>query len=198
MAFPTDLNELTDDVGAATDPLSDGHVAVHTELATVLEAVMAKVGVDSSAVDTSHDYRITRRVRTDADSTLADGVDLAVGSTNGTKIATATTQKLGFYNATPVVQPSAYTQTYATADKTHANPTATAHTYPASGNLFDAVAADLLINVRTDTVANAVADIVINEKSIADNLNQAIADIADLKQLVNSVIDDLQALGLVG
>jgi hypothetical protein len=37
--------------------------------------------------------------------TLSDANDLAVGTTTGTKIATATTQKIGFWNATPVVQP---------------------------------------------------------------------------------------------
>lgn len=40
------------------------------------------------------------------DSTLADGSDIAVGSTTGTKIGTAATQKLGFFGATPVVRPS--------------------------------------------------------------------------------------------
>lgn len=39
-----------------------------------------------------------------ADSTLSDGVDFALGSTNGTKIGTASTQKIGFLNATPVVR----------------------------------------------------------------------------------------------
>jgi hypothetical protein len=39
--------------------------------------------------------------------TFADGAHFAVGTTTGTKIGTATTQKLGFFNATPVVQPSA-------------------------------------------------------------------------------------------
>jgi hypothetical protein len=38
--------------------------------------------------------------------TLADATDIAVGTGTGTKIGTATTQKLGFYNATPVVQAS--------------------------------------------------------------------------------------------
>ena len=38
---------------------------------------------------------------------LADAGDITVGTTTGTKIGTATTQKLGFYNATPVVQPTA-------------------------------------------------------------------------------------------
>jgi hypothetical protein len=38
---------------------------------------------------------------------LADAGNITVGATTGTKIGTATTQKLGFYNATPVVQPAA-------------------------------------------------------------------------------------------
>jgi hypothetical protein len=38
--------------------------------------------------------------------TVAEGTNLALGTTTGTKIGTATTQKLGFYNATPVVQPA--------------------------------------------------------------------------------------------
>jgi hypothetical protein len=36
--------------------------------------------------------------------TLSDGANLVFGSTTGTKIGTATTQKFGFFNATPVVQ----------------------------------------------------------------------------------------------
>jgi len=60
--FPTALNELTDDVGTTTTPLSTGHVDVHTELATVLEAVMAKLGIDGSAVTTSVDYVIKNKL----------------------------------------------------------------------------------------------------------------------------------------
>jgi hypothetical protein len=41
-----------------------------------------------------------------ASQTLSD-VNLILGTTTGTKIGTATNQKLGFYNATPVVQPTA-------------------------------------------------------------------------------------------
>lgn len=39
--------------------------------------------------------------------TIADGKNIITGTTTGTKIGTATTQKLGFFNATPVVQPNA-------------------------------------------------------------------------------------------
>ena len=40
------------------------------------------------------------------DLTAADGENIIVGSTNGTKIGTAATQKLGFWNATPIAQPN--------------------------------------------------------------------------------------------
>ena len=42
--------------------------------------------------------------------TLGDAKDLIVNATTGTKIGTATTQKLGFYNATPIVQRSGAAQ----------------------------------------------------------------------------------------
>lgn len=38
--------------------------------------------------------------------TWVDGGDVALGTTTGTKIGTAVSQKLGFFNATPVVQPA--------------------------------------------------------------------------------------------
>lgn len=37
---------------------------------------------------------------------FADGINIAVGTTTGTKIGTATTQKLGFWNTAPIVQPT--------------------------------------------------------------------------------------------
>jgi len=41
--------------------------------------------------------------------TFDDAVDLAFNATTGTKIGTATSQKLSFYNSTPIVQPTALT-----------------------------------------------------------------------------------------
>ena len=38
-----------------------------------------------------------------------DGKNIQLGKTTGTKLGTETTQKLGFYNATPIVRPSALT-----------------------------------------------------------------------------------------
>jgi hypothetical protein len=47
------------------------------------------------------------RISNDRSITVSDGGNVVLGTTTGTKIGTATTQKLGFYNATPVVQPAA-------------------------------------------------------------------------------------------
>ena len=87
---------------------------------------------------------------------------------------------LSFYGATPVAKPSAYTQTYVTADKTHAAETSA--DFPAGGTGAAAGA--------WDTAANR--DLAITR------FNALRVDVADLKQLVNSIIDDFQALGLVG
>jgi hypothetical protein len=47
------------------------------------------------------------RISNDRSITVSDGGNVILGTTTGTKIGTGTTQKLGFYNATPVVQPTA-------------------------------------------------------------------------------------------
>lgn len=43
-------------------------------------------------------------------TTLADGVNFTFGTTTGTKIGTATTEKLAFWNSTPVAQPASASQ----------------------------------------------------------------------------------------
>lgn len=76
---------------------------------------------------------VTGALTLQADSTLSDGVDLSLGVTNGTKIGTATTQKLGFFNSAPVVKPAALTAADATAIDA----------------AYDAVEQGVLNNVRT-------------------------------------------------
>jgi hypothetical protein len=45
-------------------------------------------------------------IGSNGDLTAADGENIIVGTTTGTKIGTATSQKIGFWNATPIVQPT--------------------------------------------------------------------------------------------
>jgi len=119
--------------------------------------------------------------------TFDDTRNLIFSTTTGTKIGTATGEKIGFWNATPVARQSAYTQTYATADKTHANPTAATLT----------VADGAGTNDNTIGAITADASVIAAVQEIVDEVNKLIADVADVKQLVNSVIDDFQTIGLL-
>lgn len=107
--------------------------------------------------------------------------------TIGFILGAASNDKLGFFGIGPVSRPSAYTQTYSTADKTHANPTAATLTMADGAGTND----------NTIGAITADASVVAAFQEVVDEINKAVADIADAKQLINSVIDDLQALGLV-
>ena len=45
-------------------------------------------------------------VRIGGNLTISDSINIILGTTTGTKIGTATSQKIGFWNATPIVQPT--------------------------------------------------------------------------------------------
>ena len=116
---------------------------------------------------------------TGGDVSLASGA--ATGGTEGSvKIQTVSTGKLGFFAVTPVTRATAYTQTFATADKTHANPTATS-----------VVTTGVTQTTPYGYVGATQGD------AVATTINAIIVDLADVKALVNSVIDDLQAYGLL-
>lgn len=139
--------------------------------ATVLGGALTVTGAQTFTGATTHN----------GDVTFGDAKNIIVNATTGTKIGTATTQKLGFFNATPVAQPSAYTQTFSTADKTHA----------ADGSV------DLATTATTQTSPWGFATQAQGD-AIATQFNLLRTTVGDVKQLVNSVIDDLQALGLIG
>jgi hypothetical protein len=84
---------------------------------------------------------------------------------------------------------SAYTQTYATADKTHAD--LTSATLTAASGTADGTVSDVGAAFNQTTLNN-------NFQECATQINALRVDLVDLKNLVNSLIDDLQALGLVG
>jgi len=64
--FPTSLDALTNPSG--TDSMSSpSHAGQHADANDAIEALQAKVGADSSAVTTSHDYKISA-LETDIDN----------------------------------------------------------------------------------------------------------------------------------
>jgi len=122
--------------------------------------------------------------------TLGEGTSLILGTTTGVKIGTDPAQKVGFFNATPIARPSAYTQTYSTASKTHNNPASATLTDNSGGTAGTTLAAIL---GGGSACENATKDAI---ASLAAQINNLRADLLNLKQVVNSIIDDLQSLGL--
>jgi hypothetical protein len=119
--------------------------------------------------------------------TFADAVNLIFGTTTGTQLGTSSSQKIGAYGATPVVRPSAYTQTYATASRTHSNPTAVTVT-DNSGGSADTTLQAIGASYSQTEVRNNFAD-------LAAQHNAVVADLANVKQVLNQVLDDLQLIG---
>jgi len=93
---------------------------------------------------------------------------------------------VGFYGATAVAKPSAYTQTYSTATRTHATPTAATLTDSSTGTSGGTTVGAVS---DTATAANAIA-------TLTAMVNKLTADAVVTKGLVNALIDDHQALGL--
>lgn len=121
---------------------------------------------------------------------LASGAP-AGGTDGGVNVQTVTTGKLGFFGVTAVVRQSAYTQTYSTADKTHANPTQ--QTVTAVANVTGATE-NYAFQDSSATVTQA--EYRVFAKTCYLLFGQILADIADVKQLANAIIDDGQVYGL--
>jgi hypothetical protein len=85
-------------------------------------------------------------VSNNAGLTFAEASNMVAGTTTGTKIGTSATQKLGFFNATPVVQQPTYTVTTTTPTRTLDGATAT-----------------------TASLANVVAQIIADLKTLGFN-----------------------------
>lgn len=171
---------------------------------------------DLFAVD--KDGIIDRLNSTDLKITAGTGspegvVTAPVGSvfyrTNGAAGTTMYVKSSGAGNtgwiAVPAVQVAVYTQTYATATRTHSNPTAVALTDNTTGaanttveaipNPADAPAtADAL---RDDIVANVLPAIRNDFADVVAQVNALVADVANAKQVLNGVIDDLQGSTIV-
>jgi hypothetical protein len=76
-----------------------------TSTAVTLAAETAGTGADDIPLNLT--AAGTGTVKVNSNLEITDAKDIVLATVTGTKIGTATTQKLGFYNATPVVQPAA-------------------------------------------------------------------------------------------
>lgn len=84
-----------------TNIVADGPLVTAAGAVSILGALTV-----SGALTASGALTVTGALTLQADSTLNDGVDLALGTTTGTKCGTGPTQKFGLYGVAPVAQPA--------------------------------------------------------------------------------------------
>lgn len=101
------------------------------------------------------------------------------GLADTSKVVLSNSATLGFFSVTPVARAAAYTQTYATAGRTHLALVATTVATTGATNVTP-------YGFTTAAQAN----------DIVAQLNALRADVLSLKGVVNSLIDDSQAYGL--
>lgn len=172
------------DAGSLVISTTGYPTTAHVPLATVVTSTTTVVGLTDDRV-------VCGVAGTDAfpylplaGGALADGANVALGSTVGTKIGTATTQMLGFWNATPVARPGSYVQTYTTNTRNlgayTAAPASTVYTGLASGQAGTpyAQASDL----------NSLRAAYENLRIFSENTTQ----------VLNALVNDLKAMGLLG
>lgn len=130
----------------------------------------------------------TQKMSIDKDGQIAPVGGISLSATNivtdtttGMKLGTDTGQKIGVWNATPVARPSAYTQTYATADKTLAAYTADTESSAYTG----------IDNAQGGTPYAQLTDL--NALRVAYENLRAFTE--DLAQFVNAQVDDMQTIG---
>lgn len=86
--------------GTSFAPVANDGIALGTTSLSFADLFLASGAVINFA---NGNYTITH---SSATLTIGEAMNLAFGTTTGTKIGTATTQKIGFFNATPIVKPT--------------------------------------------------------------------------------------------
>jgi len=88
--FPTSLDALTNPTGASSLTSPD-HAGQHADINDAVEALEAKVGINSSAVTTSLDYKMT------------NGIHSALNVDSGTLYVDAVNNRVGVNNSSPTI-----------------------------------------------------------------------------------------------
>ena len=86
----------------------------------------------------------------------------------------------GFYGITPISRPVAYTQTYDITNRTHLGMTAASSASPT-------------LTLVSPLGFSSSAQL----QAMSESINNLVVDMGNVKQVLNSILDDLQALGLL-
>lgn len=163
-----------DDAGTLTEGAA-WPAADHVRLAVIVTGASTVTSITDARVPWQS-FGTTTFLATSG-GTLADGADLVLGTTTGTRIGTAADQKLGLFGAAPVVQPAGASQGALT-DNTGGTVDGTLEALP--------------------DPADAPASVDALRDDLALNLLPALRnDLADLADRVNALRSALVALGAI-
>jgi hypothetical protein len=172
------------DAGVLSVSISGYPTTAHVRLGTVVTGA-------SSITSMSDDRVVCSVVGTDAlpylplaGGTLTDGANVGVGTVTGTQIGTSATQKLGFWGASPVARPGAYTQGYTPSSKT-----LSAYTPVVESTAFTGLASG-----QSGQPYSQINDLN-NLRAAYENLRLFTENLA---QVLNSLINDHRSTGLTG
>ncbi len=90
----------------ATLSFSGTQFLIQSDVVTSTDSLQIRGGTNGVIINIGSTAQITY---TSLTGTLVDAFNYVYGSTTGTKFGTATSQKMGWYNATPIIQPGATT-----------------------------------------------------------------------------------------
>lgn len=165
---------------ATDDDINDG--STNASISIPPKSVAACVAVDAVTWAVSYDTALVKQ-----SFTLEEAVNIAVDTSTGTKIGTGATQKLGFFNATAIVQPAHANQAAVSAA------TATERT---TGTLVG-TANGAFETIADTSSGDRKAEISNNFKELQTVCNALIVDAADARTKYNQVRSDLVNLGLI-
>ena len=111
------------------------------------------------------------------DGTNRDPTPITSGSIAGDMAHSGTT--VGFYGVTPVARPTAFTQTYSAASRTHSNLTSAS------------VSASVVLVTPFGFSSSAQGD------NLVLAVNRLVTDLTNVKNVLNQLLDDLQNVGLI-
>ena len=132
------------------------------------------------------DGAITQTIPSAFSQSVGYAVDTKRVAINLSESSVELSAKVGFFNVPPVARALAYTQTYADAERIHAAKTAVKlvnNTGTAAGTALETGITEAIVEANLGALNNELGDL--------------IADHADLAQLVNAIINDLKAYGLL-
>jgi hypothetical protein len=164
-----------------------------TELAATPDATDELVIADGGVTKKiSVSNLVSAALNLSGNKTVFDGVNLVLGTTTGTKLGTGVTQKLGFWNVTPVVQPAAAAQAAAAAQTQAAVTDSTGGAVSTTLAAITAPAANATTSLTADMTAvkNALA-------SIAAQLALIKTDVANVKALQDATRTALVDTGIM-